>query len=321
MAAPNQSRNARVTLNFAPLTSAPNIEVNAGTGTLTGSARWTTRQTGELIRIYGEVVSRSSAEGGLKSQEWNQVTNDFNEACSNFPPPDTLVGMLAKQQIQNKISELKSQFNIFHALKSNSGFGWDETTKLPTAPDNVWNHYISIHKKAAPFRTKTLPFYEQLFEIFVNRAATGEFATASGLTVDESSSDESESSPPRVATISSSTSSSIERSGGSNSVSRSGGSNQSQNSRKRAKVNGQLAIAASIQSLADTKNRSLPQQVLEANQLFKEKFAEDFSKGMRVDFYVFTAKNPDLASIFLALDDPDEQMIFIRNTVFNGEEY
>jgi hypothetical protein len=42
---------------------------------------------------------------------------------------------------------------------------------------------------------------------------------------------------------------------------------------------------------------------------------------MRVDFYVFTAKNPDLASIFLALDDPDEQMIFIRNTVFNGEEY
>lgn len=35
-------------------------------------------------------------------------------------------------------------FNIYSALRNNSGFGWDEGQGLITAPDYVWDEYLKV---------------------------------------------------------------------------------------------------------------------------------------------------------------------------------
>jgi Myb/SANT-like DNA-binding domain len=37
---------------------------------------------------------------------------------------------------------MHKNYKTFRALKEQSGFGWDEVEKLPTARDNVWDAYI-----------------------------------------------------------------------------------------------------------------------------------------------------------------------------------
>jgi hypothetical protein len=47
------------------------------------------------------------------------------------------------QRVRNKYSALKKDYDIFSALKSNSGFGWDEGNQLVTA-DEVWERYLKV---------------------------------------------------------------------------------------------------------------------------------------------------------------------------------
>lgn len=88
--------------------------------------------------------------------------------------------------------KFKVEYKVFHSLKQNSGFGWNEESKIPTAPDEVWESYLEVcysqlysvpltmvvqsHPKAAKYRRKTLPLYEKLFELFEGTIATGEYA-------------------------------------------------------------------------------------------------------------------------------------------------
>ena len=43
-------------------------------------------------------------------------------------------------------------YQIFKAMKKNSGFGWDLDTKLPTALDEVWHQYFTAHPKAKEYK-------------------------------------------------------------------------------------------------------------------------------------------------------------------------
>ena len=74
---------------------------------------------------------------------WVLATTRFNEA--------NLLNYKTKQ-LQLKWSEVKKLFTIFQQLTDNSGFGWDEEKRLPTAPDEVWDEYLTAHKDAKKFR-------------------------------------------------------------------------------------------------------------------------------------------------------------------------
>jgi hypothetical protein len=39
---------------------------------------------------------------------------------------------------------LNKQYKIFQALIDQSGFGWDDIEKLPTAPNAVWKAYLEV---------------------------------------------------------------------------------------------------------------------------------------------------------------------------------
>jgi len=55
---------------------------------------------------------------------------------------------------------LKKKYSLLKELKNNSGFGWDEKLKLPTAPESVWEALIAIKPEAKEFKDKPLPFFE-----------------------------------------------------------------------------------------------------------------------------------------------------------------
>jgi hypothetical protein len=69
---------------------------------------------------------------------------------------------MTKNQLQSRMQVLKAKFNIFNSIVLNSGFGWDDDLKVPTAPDRTWKEYLSSHPKAKEFRHRTLPNYELL---------------------------------------------------------------------------------------------------------------------------------------------------------------
>ncbi len=61
----------------------------------------------------GEVFT----DKNFKSQDWTKIMNEFNK--SSFQSYD-------KMQLQNCYSELKRKYTTYHALRQQSGFGFDE---------------------------------------------------------------------------------------------------------------------------------------------------------------------------------------------------
>lgn len=61
-------------------------------------------------------------------------------------------------------------------MKANSGFGWDPTTGMPTAPDSVWDDLIAVYPQAKEFKSRPLFMYHELDIIMSRTAATGAFA-------------------------------------------------------------------------------------------------------------------------------------------------
>jgi hypothetical protein len=100
-----------------------------------------------------------SAEGfkGIKAAEWTGIVNDFNMK---------LALAHSRKQLQSRISSLKTGWVVWNQLKSNSGFGWDDTSKLPTASNEVWNAYLIAHPTARSFRNVGLDNADLLDELF-----------------------------------------------------------------------------------------------------------------------------------------------------------
>jgi hypothetical protein len=134
------------------------------------SVKWNDELRGKLIRIYKDALNGSSADNGLKKQEWTVVLKEFNGTAKvNF----------TKAQLQSQIQSLKAKYSIFKALRDNSGFGWDSLNKLPTAEPDTWNRYFEAHPKAREFKNKTLVWAEELAELFDGRTASGLYAVSS----------------------------------------------------------------------------------------------------------------------------------------------
>ncbi|KAF8400520.1 hypothetical protein HHK36_013819 [Tetracentron sinense] len=57
--------------------------------------------------------------------------------------------------------------------KEQSGFGWDDTKKMVTADDSVWDEYLKSHSDARPYRTKSIPDFDSFSLIIANDSANG----------------------------------------------------------------------------------------------------------------------------------------------------
>ena len=76
---------------------------------------------------------------------------------------------------------MTKDFKTFRDLKAQSGFGWDEQKQVIIAEPDVWDAYIKKHPLAKKFRTKSLPFFDLLQELFGKDLSTGEWAQSTGI--------------------------------------------------------------------------------------------------------------------------------------------
>ncbi|KAK9142468.1 hypothetical protein Syun_011868 [Stephania yunnanensis] len=74
---------------------------------------------------------------------------------------------------------MAANMGIAYALgRTDIGFGFDSTSNMAIAPDDVWEDYMRNSPEATPWRLKSFPHYENFCIIFVNDRATGEDARA-----------------------------------------------------------------------------------------------------------------------------------------------
>ena len=110
--------------------------------------------------MLNEVKRHGTTPGCFSSVSWNRIIASFTEAKPYYK------NIITKLQLQSQQSAIKKKYVIFSALKQNSGFGWNDALKMPTAPDSVWDAYIASHPNAKEFRFNTLYLYEFLTQAY-----------------------------------------------------------------------------------------------------------------------------------------------------------
>jgi len=95
-------------------------------------AVWTSESDVQcFLEVLKEVVGENinpAKDTLLKSHEWTPIHTKFlancHASCKSF----------TKQHLKDKLKCLKKDYTTFQFLVDNSGFGWDERLKIPTAP-------------------------------------------------------------------------------------------------------------------------------------------------------------------------------------------
>ena len=97
---------------------------------------------------------------------------------------------------------MKKDYEIYSAIKNNSGFGWDDQRGIPTAPESVWCAYLTAHPEAERFRGRALIHYSILHVLCTNLSTTGEFTLTYSLSNYPHSATSSQASqPPKNLTV------------------------------------------------------------------------------------------------------------------------
>ena len=116
----------------------------------------------------------------MQKKGWEKAVKEFKKGTDkNYP----------KQVLQSKMAELKALYSKFEKLKAESGMGWNEAEKTVTASDIRWAELLDADPSLASFRSKGLPDYDVLHEIFMSKTATGKHAQG-GVEVDKVDDDE-----------------------------------------------------------------------------------------------------------------------------------
>ena len=139
-------------------------------------ANWTETQVLSLLTICTDEYNRFgfTDNQGFKSQSWSNIVNSF-KTDNNVE--------YTKSQVMSKLSELKGKYKVVSRMDEGSGFGWDPLLKIPTAPDDVWDAYLKNNSDAKPYRSKRLAFYDQLHYLYGGKLATGDYASATSVSV------------------------------------------------------------------------------------------------------------------------------------------
>ncbi|KAF8958635.1 hypothetical protein BDZ97DRAFT_1668203 [Flammula alnicola] len=124
-------------------------------------AYWTTSDEENLLDFLIEMKSQG-CDGGFKTVTWVGAAAKVNETKTR--------GLL---QIQ-----LKAIYEIVRAIRSNSGWSWDDELGADIdsdrdAKEGKWNDYIEKHPDAAPFRNKGWPHLSRYDELCGHSAPKG----------------------------------------------------------------------------------------------------------------------------------------------------
>ncbi|XP_059668635.1 L10-interacting MYB domain-containing protein-like [Cornus florida] len=130
-------------------------------------ANWTPSMDHYFIELLLDQVRRGNKTGNLFSkQAWAEMIALFN---SNFGfRHDTDV-------LKNRYKRLRKLYNDIKILNQN-GFSWDVKQRMVTADDHVWDDYIKVHPDMLTYRTRVVPYYDELCMICGHAVADGRYS-------------------------------------------------------------------------------------------------------------------------------------------------
>ncbi|KZO98396.1 hypothetical protein CALVIDRAFT_562302 [Calocera viscosa TUFC12733] len=147
--------------------------------------KWSNAEQELLVDILLEEDRKgNSSENGFKTAVWHLVVQRLH---SEYPQPAHL--KKEKQHVYSCWARLKDAWKVMDALKSQSGFGWDESNQSVTADEEVWDMYLQAHPEAKQFRTKGFALYSKLAPLVSGRVATGKNVVTPGRTTQGSRKD------------------------------------------------------------------------------------------------------------------------------------
>ena len=87
-----------------------------------------------------------------------------------------VLASVSSDRVLMNYNQFKMRYKDWKWLLEQSGFGWDATTQMVTAPEKVWDDLIASNKKYAWYRSNQLLYIDALETCFDGRQATGEGA-------------------------------------------------------------------------------------------------------------------------------------------------
>ncbi|KAI4331773.1 hypothetical protein L6164_016730 [Bauhinia variegata] len=81
--------------------------------------------------------------------------------------------------IQSRLKTLKNSWQAVYDIvqgSHTSGFGWDKETNIVIADKAIWDEYLKVYKKTAPFRSQPFPHFDALCIVWTNDRAIGKDA-------------------------------------------------------------------------------------------------------------------------------------------------
>ncbi|KAF8395486.1 hypothetical protein HHK36_019432 [Tetracentron sinense] len=121
-------------------------------------ANWKPAMDHFLIELMLDEVQRGNRIGrAFKNKSWARMIELFNKKFEC---------RYTKNALGHRYKNLKKQYNAIQMLLNQSGFGWDRRERMVVADDYVWDDYIKTHPDVQQYRTKTVPYYEDLCVIY-----------------------------------------------------------------------------------------------------------------------------------------------------------
>ncbi|KZT18810.1 hypothetical protein NEOLEDRAFT_1026398, partial [Neolentinus lepideus HHB14362 ss-1] len=124
---------------------------------------WTEVDSRIMVRVLSkEKEDGKQADGGWKKGSWTAVVNELKKQGSTKDPAKTV------QKCIDHWAVLKSSFVAVQRLWALSGFGWDDSQKIVTATDEVWDAYLAY----AHWRKNAILLYDEMLFLVDGLVAT-----------------------------------------------------------------------------------------------------------------------------------------------------
>lgn len=128
---------------------------------------WTPPMDNYFIELLIDQVRGGNKTGNVFSKgAWTEMIALFNEQFGFRHETGVL---------KNRYKWLRKQYNNIKILVQN-GFRWDEKQQMVTADNHVWDEYIKDHPDMHTYRTKVVPFYNELCMICGHAVADGRYS-------------------------------------------------------------------------------------------------------------------------------------------------
>ncbi|XP_031259694.1 L10-interacting MYB domain-containing protein-like [Pistacia vera] len=123
-------------------------------------ATWTVLEEKIFIQLMVKEVHKGNRSTTTFSRKgWKSIEQEFRARTSK---------RYNNCQLRNKFNQLRTRYHDFSKLLQEPGVNWDPVLNTVSAPENIWELYLKVNKKAKRFQKKGCSMFNELGVIFGN---------------------------------------------------------------------------------------------------------------------------------------------------------